>query len=327
MLEIKQLIKRAGGAAFRLLLEKTAVFQNVCIVLMYHRVVEQLPLEPYDRDLCVTRGTFDMHIDLLRQLFTVVPIEQIARSRPGGRICAITFDDGWLDNYQVAYPILKKYQVPATIFLPAAIIGTAEWFWFEAMWDLACKSVTHQRQDRLVSYFQGHTPSWREESLTSSSVLRLIGCLKLENATTLERLVQDAYKVLDITPPKDRILFNWQEAAEMGKNGITFGSHGLNHRILPTLNYQEKAEEINCSFSVLQEHDIPIARVFCYPNGDWDDDCLEILSDSDYLGAVTTQAGRIGLATGSFLLNRIGIHEDVSSSPSLFSYRLYQSCK
>ena len=326
MFVIKKLIKSAGGAAFRFFLEKTTVFQNVCIVLMYHRVVEQLPEEPYDRDLCVTGDTFDMHIDLLSRLFTVVPIEQIAHSLPGGRVCAITFDDGWLDNYQVAYPILKKYQVPATIFLPAAMIGTEQWFWFEAIWDLACKSIIAQRQDKLVSYFQDHAPSWKEESLTSSSVLQLIDCLKLKNATELEQLTQDAYKVLDITPPKNRILINWQEAEEMGQNGITFGSHGLHHRILPTLNYQEKEEEINRSFNVLQEHYIPIARVFCYPNGDWDHDCLKILSDSDYLGAVTTQGGQIGQDTESFLLNRIGIHEDVSSSPSLFFYRFYQAC-
>ena len=326
MFAIKKLIKSAGGAAFRLFLEKTAVFQNVCIVLMYHRVVEQLPEEPYDRDLCVTGDTFDMHMDLLSRLFKVVPIEQIAQSRSGGRICSVTFDDGWLDNYQVAYPILKKYQVPATIFLPVAMIGTAQWFWFEAIWDLARKSAVAQRQDKLVSYFHDHLPAWREGCLSTANVLQLIGCLKLENATELEHLIQDAYKVLDITPPKDRILINWQEAKEMGKNGITFGSHGFRHRILLTLNYQEKEEEIKGSF-MLQEHGIPIGKVFCYPNGDWDDDCLKILSDSEYLGAVTTQAGRIRQDTESFLLNRIGIHEDVSSSPSLFSYRLFQACR
>jgi len=277
--------------------------------------------------MCVTGDTFNMHINLLRRLFTVVPIEQIAQSRPAGRVCAITFDDGWLDNYQVAYPILKKYRVPATIFLPAAMIGTYQWFWFEAIWDLVRKCVVGQRQDRLVSYFQEHAPSWRADSLTSSSVLQLIGCLKLGNAAALEQLMRDAYHVLELTTSTDRILINWQEIAEMGKNGITFGSHGLNHRILPTLNNQEKEDEIKHSFNMLTEHDISVARVFCYPNGDWDDDCLNILSASDYLGAVTTQAGRIKQDTTPFLLNRIGIHQDISCSPSLFSYRLYQACR
>ena len=327
MRKAKIIIKSAGGAAFRFLLENTAVFQNVCVVLMYHRVVERLPSEPYDRDMCVTGDTFNMHINLLRRLFTVVPIEQIAQSRPAGRVCAITFDDGWLDNYQVAYPILKKYRVPATIFLPAVMIGTYQWFWFEAIWDLVRQCVVVQRQDRLVSYFQEHAPSWRADSLTSSSVLQLIGCLKLGNAAALEQLMRDAYHVLELTTSTDRILINWQEVAEMGKNGITFGSHGLNHRILPTLNNQEKEDEIKHSFNMLTEHDISVARVFCYPNGDWDDDCLNILSASDYLGAVTTQAGRIKQDTTPFLLNRIGIHEDISCSPSLFSYRLYQACR
>jgi len=327
VLAIKKIVKSTGGAAFQFLLEKTTVFQNVCIVLVYHRVVKQLPEEPYDRDLCVTGGTFDMHIDLLSRLFTVVPIEQIAHSRPGGRVCAVTFDDGWLDNYQVAYPILKKYQVPATIFLPAAMIGTDQWFWFEAIWDLARKSVIAQRQDKLVSYFHDYLPAWREECLSTASVLRLIGCLKLKNATALEQLIRDAYHVLELTPPTDRILINWHEAAEMGKAGLSFGSHGLNHRILPTLSSQEKEEEINRSFNMLTEQDIPVSRVFCYPNGDWDKGCFKILFSSGYVGAVTTQSGRIKQDTRPFLLPRIGIHEDVSCTPSLFFYRLYQGWK
>lgn len=324
MFAFKQIIKSIGGSAFKALLEKTAGYQDVCVVLMYHRVVERLPEEPYDRDLCVTGDTFDMHMDLLSRLFTVVPIEEVARSRPVGRTCAITFDDGWLDNYQVAYPILKKYQIPATIFLPTAMIGTDQWFWFETIWDLASKSVLAQKQGRFIRYFQAHAASWREANLTSLSVLLLIGCLKSQNAVELEQLINDAYKVLNLEPPQERILFNWQEAVEMGLNGITFGSHGVNHRILPTLNYQEKKEEIQGSLDTLQEHDLPIARIFCYPNGNWDEDCLNILSDCDYLGAVTTQAGNVKHDTSSFLLNRIGIHEDVSNSPALFSYRLWQ---
>ena len=324
---IKKLIKSAGGSAFRLLLERAIAFENVCFVLMYHRVVEQLPQNPYDRDLCVTRDTFAMHMDLLSQWFTVVPIEEITQSRPDGRVCAITFDDGWLDNYQVAYPILKSYQLPATIFLPAAMIGTNLWFWFEAIWDLVRKSDVDQRKHRLASYFQDHVPAWRAGNISTATVLQLIDCLKLNNAAALEQLILNAYHVLELPPPVDRILFNWQEAAEMGKNGITFGSHGLNHRILPTLNYKDKEEEVNNSFNILMRHDIPISKVFCYPNGDWDEDCLELLSTSEYLGAVTTQIGMIKNDASPFLLNRIGIHEDVSSSPSLFFYRLYQACK
>lgn len=115
---------------------------------MYHRVVDQLPNEPYDRDLCVTKDTFDMHMDLAHRFFSVKSIEQIAQKNSvgkncttNGRICAITFDDGWLDNYLIAYPILKKYQIPATIFLPVNMIGTTQWFWFEQIWDLVHKSL------------------------------------------------------------------------------------------------------------------------------------------------------------------------------------------
>jgi len=324
---IKRITKRAGGTGFRFIMENTSVFHNECIVFMYHRVVKRMPTGLYDSGLCVTAQTFEMHMDLLTKLFTMVPLEDIAKSKPAGRVCAITFDDGWLDNFEVAYPILKKYQVPATIFLPTAMIGTKQWFWFELIWDLARKSVIAQKQDQLVSYFQTHVPAWREMRVTVAGILQLIQCLKTKTATALEQQVQDAFHLLNLHLPTDRILINWEEAAEMGNNGITFGSHGLNHRILPSLGVKEKKEEIMDSFKVLRGHDIPFARVFCYPNGDWDEDCLKILSDSGYLGAVTTRTGSIQHDTTLFLMNRLGVHEDISDTPSLFSYRLFQVYK
>ena len=106
MFAVKRIVKQAGGLSFYLFLRHACVLEDVRIILMYHRVLDELPPSPYDRDLCVTRDTFEMHLNLLGQLFTLVSLEDLVCSCRKGRICAITFDDGWLDNYQVAFPIL-----------------------------------------------------------------------------------------------------------------------------------------------------------------------------------------------------------------------------
>ena len=327
MFAVKRLVKQAGGLSFRLFLRHARVLEDVSIILMYHRVLDELPPSPYDRDLCVTRDTFEMHLNLLGELFNLVPLEDLVYSDRKGRICAITFDDGWLDNYKVAFPILKKYRVPATIFLPVSMIGTCQWFWFEAIWDLAHQAITLDKQRKFIHYFSQMTSCWKAGSLTEQDLLELISCLKQLEASSMDKIMLDAYKELDVHPPTKRILFNWEEAAEMGSCGITFGSHGLRHLILSTLTYQKKVEEISESLKILSEKDIPVVKVLCYPNGDWDDDCLTILSELGYIGAVITRPGNITSQTSPFLLNRIGIHEDISNSPSLFWFRIFQAIR
>ncbi len=327
MFAVKKLIKKAGGLSFHILLQNTRAFKDIRIILMYHRVVDKLPPSPYDMDLCVTRDTFEMHLNLLGELFTLVSLEDLVCSNRTGRICAITFDDGWLDNYQVAFPILKKYRLPATIFLPVSMIGTHQWFWFEAIWDLAHQAITFGKQKEFIRHFSLITSCWKAETLTEQNLLELIRCLKELEASSMGKIMQDAFEDLDVRLPTKRILFNWKEAAEMGSNGITFGPHGLHHRILPTLTYKEKREEITESLRILLEKGIPVVKTFCYPNGDWDDECLIILSKFGYLGAVTTRLGNIKSQTSPFLLNRIGIHEDISNSPSLFWFRIFQAIR
>ena len=83
----------------------------------------------------VTTDTFDRQIQFLKKKFEVVHLEELLSNvlsgRQIGRHCAITFDDGWLDNYTQAFPILTKYQIPATIFLSTGLIGTNRLFWPE----------------------------------------------------------------------------------------------------------------------------------------------------------------------------------------------------
>lgn len=99
------------------------------LVLMYHRVLADRDVRPeIDPGMYVTSSTFERHLRYLTSHHQVVTLDEMHEWMLGKRSfdripCAITFDDGWRDNYEEAFPLLQKYGVPATIFLITEKIG------------------------------------------------------------------------------------------------------------------------------------------------------------------------------------------------------------
>ena len=89
------------------------------------------------------------HVAYLRKRFTIISLDELLdlwrtnRLKRDQSYCVITFDDGWKDNYQFAFPVLMKHRIPATIFLATDFIGTARWFWPDQMMLLLEKSRQH----------------------------------------------------------------------------------------------------------------------------------------------------------------------------------------
>ena len=120
---------------------------------MFHRVLPQGE-ECYDPELVTSTDAFAGFLDWLSENYRVLPIDELVAYRgksanPRRPLCAITFDDGWVDNYLHAFPLLYDRQLPATIFLPLRFIGTTRRFWQEQLW-LAMKNLDPRLQRQLV---------------------------------------------------------------------------------------------------------------------------------------------------------------------------------
>jgi len=103
--------------------------QGKALVLMYHRVLapESVPAD-IDPGMYVTTEAFERHLQYLTAHHDVVSLnslyEWLSGRRQFARVpCAITFDDGWRDNYEEAFPLLERYGLPATIFLITDQVG------------------------------------------------------------------------------------------------------------------------------------------------------------------------------------------------------------
>src|SRR5258707_15207821 len=111
------------------------------VLLMFHRVVPRAEVVStyVQPGMYVTPETFERHLQFLTAHFDLLTFrELLARWDAGGwnetaRYCVVTFDDGWIDNYQYAYPLLRRYGVPATIFLPTGLTGSRDWLWSDRL--------------------------------------------------------------------------------------------------------------------------------------------------------------------------------------------------
>jgi peptidoglycan/xylan/chitin deacetylase (PgdA/CDA1 family) len=285
--------------------------------------------------MVVEPETLDLHIRFLRKYFEIIPLSYLAslqeihgRELPKNRLCALTFDDGWYDFYEHAYPILKLHEAPATVFLPTDFIGTDRWFWTDylgflldrmaASWDLVKGIPTFRNPlaDLIV-----HMPGTQETRLEKAITL-----LKNHRMEEIEQLLSELTAVLgEDSTPLDRAFLSWEEVREMAGSGlISFGSHTAGHRILTTLTEEEAEHELKKSRDVLitQKAVDPTFVSFGYPNGNFTNRLSEMVQETGYHLAVTTQPGWNRHGESLYTLRRIAIHQDMTSTEVMFGSRI-----
>ncbi len=304
-------------------------------ILMYHRVVTDVELstEFIPPGMYVTSETFDRQVRFLREHFEVLSMHELLsmwRERSWNaerRYCVITFDDGWLDNYLHAFPVLRRYDVPATIFLPTGLIGTSLWFWPERLGWLSRRFAllpSNQRARIVASLRQGD--SWLNDiarALATGQSDQLIECCKTVAHQRVEELTSRLAEQMKARLPDQRVVMNWEEVEEMSAARISFGSHSVAHKILTTVSNAELHEEVHGSLQDLRKRNLNLVPVFCYPNGDYSPAVVRCVESAGYCAATTTEAGwEDGETSQLFRLKRIGVHNDLTCSDALFAFHL-----
>ena len=117
------------------------------LILLYHRVLQQSEVSPgMDPAIYVTTETFDLHLGFLAREFEVVDLDELTSWREGKRSfakppCVITFDDGWVDNYTNAYPLLRRHGTPATIFLITGSVGSPDYVTWDQVREMEANGI------------------------------------------------------------------------------------------------------------------------------------------------------------------------------------------
>lgn len=313
--------------------------QHKLLVLMYHRV---LPANHHDMPwvqpgMYVTPETLKRHISWLRQEFKIVDLHKWlerghTERRDNRPVCAITFDDGWLDNYDFAWPILRQEQVPATMFVTSALVGGEQSYWPERLtrlvwYRLSARSLQQLETDPFHWIYALSPSVFREnKQRTRTGIDQLIVAAKRYPDQEIEARLSAAEAALTTAGSglaSFRDLANWDELKEMTDTGlIRLGSHTRHHtRLKPGLPETLLEDEIAGSAREIRHHTGQLPSLFCYPNGDFSAAAEHIVS-RHYAAAVTTMRGWSSLKLNRYRLKRIGLHEDISNNKNAFLSKL-----
>jgi len=307
------------------------------IILNYHRVLSPAAQnEAVPAGMVVRPQTFAKHLRYLKRHCRVVSMEQLIESRernePTGRpLCAITFDDGWRDNYDEALPLLRRYGLPATLFISTGFIGNGQTPWFYRLGHVlhALAAVSDDRCAALRSNAHLNLPAALVDWLAGSTLQRqrdietVIEAIKTLPGAELESVVERLRLLLasagQTVNGNDAAMLDWEQLREMARTSFEIGSHGVTHLILTQIPELAVKAEVFESKHCLEEQLRQSVSGFSYPNGDYSAEVESLVRTAGYRYACTTKPGSVKSDDNPYRLNRIPLHEDITFTTALFA--------
>ncbi len=294
------------------------------IILMYHRV---LPIsdERYQFEepgMVVSDASFRMHMQVIAdESIPVLTPEQWIDMKESERpqlAVAITFDDGWLDNYQYAFPILKEFGFVSTLYIVTDYLGKPAPFWPNRVLRLLLsdRSVISDEWHDLINMMgeQPRLPVSRDKAAS------LIATLKKYR----DDEIYEALENVSLSEPSQiEMIDETQLLDAQASMGVVIGCHTRRHyRLVDGLSDNLLEEEIVESKHILERLTSIRPTTFCFPNGDFSEKALALVK-THYCNAVTTKRGHnVSGEVDAHQLVRIGVHNDISDTPLKFKARL-----
>lgn len=290
-MNISQWVKIAGEyGGYALAREITGAHPRI---LMYHRF-SRLPKKGY-----VGADEFEWQVRYIAEHFNPVTVSEIASSLYGTqklprKSIAITVDDGYRDFYSIAWPILRKYGVPATFYVTTGFVNGELWLWPDQLRYLLEKAPGAQgRHD--FGLFSIETPIMADDFEGEFWRINQI-LLKADNSEKLEclaALAQGWEVELPGCAPGRFQSVSWAQLKEMQSEGLEVGGHTVTHPSLGRVSGDQASKEILGCAEALTQNLGGAPRSFCYPNGTPDDfvgDQVQFVREAGFSCAVVAFA-------------------------------------
>ncbi len=280
-------------------------------IIVYHRVC---PKEDNGTLQSLAPQIFEQQIRYLTKYYEVLSLDELVRFISQRKVLpekavVINIDDGYRDNYIYAYPVLKKYSVPATIFLTSGQIGTKDLFW----WDKVGYSIFHTTRTQFDLDEIGNYSIRSEQDRVKTRTL-IIERLKKVSEERKVILIEKIINLcnVEISPRLgERFILTWDEVKEMSNNGIDIGSHSVNHLPLTRVPWEQAKHEISQSKKDIEEKLGRKITAFAYPFGLYNLELAKFVKQIGFSCAVSVSPYKlISRNDNIYTLSRIASTED-----------------
>ncbi|QEH39105.1 Polysaccharide deacetylase [Aquisphaera giovannonii] len=303
-----------GGTGLLATLERIAAARHdrpALAVFTYHRIaVPGVEADPYyDPVISATPEGFRGQVEALARRFRPVGLDEVHEDGTGPPPAGdhrppalITFDDGYRDNVDAAWPILKAAGVPAAFFLPTGIIDAPRLPW----WDQVAFAIKRTRCPALRLERHPDDPAPIAIELgpepppprRTAAIMRVIGAFLAhevpDEAWFLARLAQAAEVAIDAEALGRGHFMTWGDARRLAESGMSIGSHGLSHRALGTLPAEAQREELVASRRTISErigrHPAAVAYPYGWP-GSFTATTTSLAAEAGYRLGFTSREG------------------------------------
>jgi peptidoglycan/xylan/chitin deacetylase (PgdA/CDA1 family) len=325
---LSRLARRSVAAALYFsgtvrVLRRRRAGQPGALILRYHSIGGG----PGLRDpLVVSERRFASHVRYLRRAHPVVPLDDVVsrldlgQPLPPGAV-AVTFDDGYRDNHDIALPILRRYECPATVFVVVESVQTGEPPWPQRLWGLLRAVETpglrvawasRRTGRRLVRRFDLRTADARTQTYRAIKAVaaELDGDDRAELFDRITRATgRDGHGGADGGPA----MLDWDQVRALARQDVTIGSHTMTHPRVSLLDTARAEHELLESRVALESTLGVGISLFAYPFGtsiDFDPETRHAVVKAGYRGACTTIEGRVGPEADPLALPRLKARDE-----------------
>jgi peptidoglycan/xylan/chitin deacetylase (PgdA/CDA1 family) len=294
------------------------------LALVYHRVGERR-LDPWR--LTIEPEIFDRQMETLAHNWSPLSltdlVEGFERRRLPERAVAVTFDDGYADNLEVAAPIMLEHGIPATLFVATELIDAGGPLWWD---ELAALLLERAQLPATLTLSSCNGQRWSIPPVATGELRAAVSiqpweasrgtrlrafyevwlALRALDAPTRETALEEIADWADAPRPSGRVLLTWDRLREfVALPGFGLGAHTLTHPVLPSCSSEDARAEIAGSADRLRERVGVEVEQFAYPFGGWDQSLARLIAELGFRAAYTTDGKAISWSSSPHALPRV----------------------